>query len=71
MTPAVNDVLTREQVAAWLQVKPRQVERLGVPCLHLGRRTLRYERAAVVAWLRAQRPASTRQHQSSRASRTP
>ncbi len=48
-------VLTRQQVADFLQVRPRQVERLGVPCLNLGRKTKRYVREAVLAWLEAQR----------------
>ena len=48
-------VLTREEVAAWLKVKPRQVERLGVPCLDLGRKTKRYLQRDVTAWLEAQR----------------
>jgi hypothetical protein len=52
---SADDVLTREQVAALLQVKPRQVERLGVPVLDLGRRTKRYLRNDVLAWLEAQR----------------
>ncbi len=52
---ALRDVLTRQQVAEWLQVRPRQVERLGVPCLNLGRKTKRYRREDVLAWLEAQR----------------
>jgi len=44
-------LLTREQVATWLNVKPRQVEALGVPCLRFGRKTLRYVREDVAAWL--------------------
>jgi len=48
-------VLTRQQVADFLQVRPRQVERLGVPCLDLGRKTKRYVREDVLAWLEAQR----------------
>ena len=55
MTPAVTDILTRDEVAAWLKVEPRQVERLDVPCLRLGRKTLRYLRADVLTWLEAQR----------------
>ena len=55
MTPLPTDVLTREQVAAWIQVKPRQVERLGVPCLRLGNKTLRYLRSDVLRWLEKQR----------------
>ena len=45
------EILNREQVAAWLQVRPRQVERLGVPCLRLGHRTLRYRCSDVERWL--------------------
>lgn len=48
-------VMTRTEVAAWLKVKPRQVERLGVPCISLGRKTVRYLRADVLAWLTQQR----------------
>lgn len=51
-------VMTRVEVAAWLKVKPRQVDRLGVPCIPLGRKTVRYLRADVVAWLEQQRKAS-------------
>jgi hypothetical protein len=50
-----TDVLTREQVAAWLQVHPRQIERLGVPCLSLGVRTKRYLRTDVEAWMVAKK----------------
>jgi hypothetical protein len=54
MTPETA-ILTRAEVAAWLKVQPRQVERLGVPCLALGRKTVRYLRADVEAWLLDQR----------------
>lgn len=57
MTPAPTDVLTRDEVAAWLKIQPRQLGRLGVPCLCLGRKTLRYLRSDVQAWLEAQRTA--------------
>lgn len=61
MIPATTaEVLTRDEIAAWLKVRPRQVERLGVPCIHLGRKTLRYLRADVLAWLESQRPGSGR-----------
>ena len=50
-----SEVLTRTEVAAWLKVKPRQVERLGVPCIALGRKTVRYLRADVLTWLQQQR----------------
>jgi hypothetical protein len=48
---AGDAVLTRAEVAAWLKIRPRQVERLGVPCLDLGRKTKRYVREDVEGWL--------------------
>lgn len=53
--PAPDAILTRNEVAAWLKIKPRQVKRLGVPCLDLGRKTKRYLGRDVLAWLEAQR----------------
>ena len=53
--PSPDAILTRDEVAAWLKVQPRQVERLGVPCLDLGRKTKRYLAKDVLAWLEAQR----------------
>jgi hypothetical protein len=50
---SLRAVMTREQVAEFLQVRPRQVERLGVPCLDLGHKTKRYVREDVLAWLEA------------------
>jgi hypothetical protein len=50
-----NEIVTRDQVAAWLKVHPRQVGRLGVPCLDLGRKTKRYLVRDVAAWLDDQR----------------
>lgn len=54
MTPTNDEILTRDEVARWLKVKPRQIDRLGVPCIPLGRKTLRYRRCDVLAWLVAQ-----------------
>lgn len=54
-TAAPGEILTRDDVARWLKIRPRQVERLGVPCVDLGRKTKRYFRADVLAWLEAQR----------------
>jgi len=56
--PGVTDILSRDQVAAWLLVKPRQVERLGVPCLNFGVKTKRYLRADVEAWIASKRTAA-------------
>lgn len=52
---AGQEILTCKQVAAWLQVNERQVERLGVPRLQLGHKTIRYLRSDVLAWLEQQR----------------
>jgi hypothetical protein len=56
--PAAPDaILTAADVAAWLKITPRQVQRLGVPCFRLGPRTSRYLARDVLAWLEAQRQA--------------
>ena len=55
MRTDLDAILTRDEVAAWLKVKPRQVERLGVPCLDLGRKTKRYVAKDVLAWLQMKR----------------
>jgi hypothetical protein len=52
MTPPAPDaILTRDEVADWLKVKPRQIERLGIPVLNLGRKTKRYLARDVLEWL--------------------
>jgi hypothetical protein len=60
----VNERDLRERVAKlaglhgnapWLKIHPRQVERLGIPCLDLGRKTKRYLRTDVSAWLESKR----------------
>lgn len=48
-------VLTRQEVADWLGIKPRQVERLGIPVLNLGRKSPRYLKRDVSAWIESQR----------------
>jgi len=55
MTPTPDAILTRDEVAALLKIKPRQVGRLGVPCIDLGRKTKRYLAKDVLAWLDAKR----------------
>ena len=52
---APDAILTRKEVAAWLKVKPRQVEQLGVPCLDLAHKTKRYFAKDVFDWLEAKR----------------
>ncbi len=51
LPPDPDAILTREEVAAWLKVRPRQVERLGVPVLSLGVKTKRYLVRDVLQWL--------------------
>ena len=51
----LEQVLTLEEVAAWLKVSPRQVLRYDVPCLDLGHKTKRFLACDVVAWLEGQR----------------
>lgn len=51
----LRGILTRCEVADWLKVKPRQVERLGIPQIDLGRKTKRYLVRDVLRWLEARR----------------
>jgi hypothetical protein len=50
-----DTILTRDEVAKWLKLNPRQIERLGVPCMDLGRKTKRYLVGDVMAWLQQHR----------------
>jgi len=55
LPPAADSILTAREVAAWLKITPRQVQRLGVPCIDLGRKTKRYLVKDVSAYLEARR----------------
>jgi predicted DNA-binding transcriptional regulator AlpA len=48
-------ILTPAEVAIWLHIKPRQLERFGVPAVKLGHKTVRYVKADVLAWLASQK----------------
>ena len=48
-------VLTATEVADWLKIERRQVQRLGVPWIELGRKTPRYQVKDVLAWLETRR----------------
>ena len=53
----MEQLLTIEQVAAYLNVSPKTVRRLaarGFPCVRVGR-SVRFEAQAVVRWLSARR----------------
>ena len=38
-----NTLLTADEVGDWLQVTRRQLQRLEIPCIDLGRKTPRYQ----------------------------
>ncbi len=50
-----SEVLTPQEVAAWLKVTPRQLNTMGVPSLFFGHKTRRYWGPDVLAWVQAQR----------------
>ncbi len=56
-TPEPGAILTREQVAEWLQITPRLVNDLGIPTIALSRKTKRYDADDVRAWLAARKAA--------------
>lgn len=51
LPPDPDAILTPQEVAEWLKLKPRQVQRLGFPSFVLGRKTRRYRAGEVVAHL--------------------
>jgi hypothetical protein len=48
-------LLTSDEVGAWLKVARRQVQRLEIPWIDLGRKTPRYRVKDIVAWLETRR----------------
>ena len=48
-------LLTAAEVADWLKVGRRQVQRLAIPWLDLGRKTPRYQVKDVLGWLETRR----------------
>src|SRR5713226_1539176 len=48
-------LLTAAEVGAWLKITSRQVQRLGMPWIDLGRKTPRYQVKDVLAWLETRR----------------
>ena len=53
--PPPDAILTSAEVATWLKIKPRQVQRLGIPWFDLGKKSRRYRAKDVLAWLEARR----------------
>ena len=50
-----NALLTADEVAEWLKVARRQVQRLGIPWIDLGRKTPRYQVKDILTWLETRR----------------
>lgn len=50
-------ILKLEHVAAWLGISPRQVERLDIPFVLLGKRTKRYLARHVIEYMEKRRVA--------------
>ena len=48
-------LLTADEVGEWLKVARRQVQRLEIPWIDLGRKTPRYQVKDILAWLEARR----------------
>lgn len=48
-------LLTADEVGEWLKVARRQVQRLGIPRIDLGKKTPRYQVKDVLAWLETRR----------------
>ena len=61
MASSLPAVLTRVEVAEFLHVNPRQVDRLGVPFIDLGKKTKRYMAQDVLAWLEDRRTGPSQQ----------
>ena len=62
LPPAPDAILTAADVAAWLKITPRQVQRLGVPCIDLGRKTKRYLAKDVSEYLEKRRLDGCQRH---------
>lgn len=52
-----DDVLTAEEVAAWLRVSSRTVQRAAeegrIPCFWPAKRTVRFDRDELRAWMKS------------------
>jgi len=50
-----DGLLTAAEVGDWLKIARRQVQRLGIPWIDLGRKTPRYQVKDVLTWLETRR----------------
>ena len=46
-----DELLTRDEVAAWLKLPPKSVYELPLPKVKLGHRTVRWRRADIQAYI--------------------
>lgn len=51
-------LLTAEQVGSILGVRPKRVYELGIPCVHISARALRYRRSDVAEFIEKRRTAA-------------
>lgn len=51
-------LLTATEVAAILGVRPKRVYELGIPCVRLSARSLRWELSALARWIEGRRSRS-------------
>ena len=51
----LEPLLTAEQVAGMLAVRPKRVYELGIPCVRISTRSLRWRRSDLEAWLASRR----------------
>jgi predicted DNA-binding transcriptional regulator AlpA len=49
--PELEPLLTAEQVAKILGVRPKRVYELGIPAVHLSARSLRWRPSQVAEWI--------------------
>lgn len=54
-TAELEPLLTAEQVAGILGVRPKRVYELGIPCVRISARALRYRRSDVAAFIEKRR----------------
>jgi len=53
MNPAFDQLFTNREVAKLLNVAPKRVYELNIPCVRISARCIRYRAADVEAWLNA------------------
>lgn len=57
MPAAIEPLLTADQVAPILGVRPKRVYELGIPHIRLSTKSLRWRQSDVIAWIASRRVA--------------